>query len=83
MTDHPGYPPLGPGAGPDPARRASVEPEDARRGRPTRQLQCVLCGGTNFENESGSLDSDLGFTAHRVEIRICVACGYVMLFGKG
>jgi hypothetical protein len=82
MNRHPGYPPLGPGAGPDATPTPRNEPgEPAAFG--AHKLSCPLCSCTTFNEESGSLDSDYGLTAHRVDIRICTHCGYVLLFGKG
>lgn len=85
MANHPGYPPMGPGAGPDaPARepRPATSPLDPPA-LGAHQLTCPLCGCREFTEESGSIDSDLGLTAHRVDIRICAVCSYVMLFSKG
>jgi hypothetical protein len=83
MTTHPGYPPLGPGAGPEAPERTSrtlpVSPAPHGAHRP----KCPMCGCEEFTHESGSIDSDYGMTAHRVDIRICVSCAYVLLFSKG
>ena len=85
MSNHPGYPPLGPGAGPDaalPTPKVNSEALDPPA-LGAHRLTCPLCGCQEFQEESGSLDSDFGASAHRVDIRICVTCSYVMLFGKG
>ena len=82
MSDHPGYPPLGPGAGPGaPKKTPRAEPAPAPHGQ--HRLACPLCGCEGFGRESGSIDSDYGLTAHRVDILTCDSCAYVMLFGKG
>jgi hypothetical protein len=46
-------------------------------------LRCPICGSTYFDAEEGKLDSAWGFTAHRVVMRICRGCGYVLLFDAG
>jgi hypothetical protein len=76
---------MGPGAGPD-APVPAPKPMPAPDGPPAHgqhRLACPLCGCAEFRQESGSLDSDFGMTAHRVDIMICQSCSYVMLFGKG
>ena len=48
-----------------------------------RSPACPVCGGTEFDQEQGKLDSQWGFTAHQVAMLICVRCGYVLLFDRG
>lgn len=50
---------------------------------PLPVLKCPLCGGIDFEKQRGKLDSRWGWTAHRVDMRICQKCGYLMQFYKG
>ena len=85
MSNHPGYPPMGPGAGPGapitPPKTRPTSEDPPAHGQ--HKLTCPLCGCAEFQQESGSLDSDYGMTAHRMDIMICVSCAYVMLFSKG
>ncbi len=88
MSDHPGYPPLGTGAGPDapaPLKPAAPAPRSklSQAAAGTLRPKCPMCDCEDFQRESGSLDSDFGLTAHRVDILICQTCSYVLLFGKG
>ncbi len=48
-----------------------------------KQLVCPLCGGKEFDDEEGKLDSKYGVTAHKVKMKICTNCKYVMLFSLG
>lgn len=46
-------------------------------------LTCPLCRGSDFDREAGKVDSEWGFTAHRVRIFICKRCRYTLLFSEG
>lgn len=46
-------------------------------------LRCPLCDHDGFRKEIGKLDSQWGFTAHKVHLRICEQCGFVMSFYEG
>ena len=48
-----------------------------------QRLTCPLCRCAEFDREIGRMDSDLGFTSHRMQIFICKQCRFVMLFGDG
>lgn len=45
--------------------------------------RCPICGRDEFRREAGKIDSEWGITAHRVDILVCLACGYVLLFYQG
>ena len=47
------------------------------------QLSCPLCKATAFRKEKGKMDSRWGFTAHRIDLRVCERCGFVMSFWGG
>jgi uncharacterized protein len=47
--------------------------------RPT----CPLCGNRTFRQEEGKMDSQWGFTAHRVLLLICERCQFVLTFYEG
>jgi RNA polymerase subunit RPABC4/transcription elongation factor Spt4 len=47
------------------------------------QLKCPLCGSTDFKTEEGKIDSKWGLTAHKVRIKICNNCQFIMMFSKG
>jgi hypothetical protein len=56
------------------------EPESApSRGRPS----CPICGHDEYRREAGKIDSAWGITAHKVDILVCLYCGYVLLFYQG
>ncbi len=42
-----------------------------------------MCGHDEYRREAGKLDSEWGITAHRVEMLVCLTCGYVLLFYQG
>jgi predicted nucleic-acid-binding Zn-ribbon protein len=41
---------------------------------------CPLCGGQQFQQEEGWLDSRWGFTTHRITLLICQRCQYILQF---
>jgi len=45
--------------------------------------RCPICGRDAFRREKGKIDSEWGMTAHRVDMLVCLACGYVLLFYEG
>ena len=50
---------------------------------PGRRPRCPMCAGQGFRREAGKLDSEWGLTAHRVEMLVCLTCGYLLLFYQG
>ena len=46
-------------------------------------LRCSLCGGEDFAQDSGRLDSKWGFTSFKVVMLTCKYCGHIELFNKG
>ena len=44
---------------------------------------CPLCGGQEFEQEEGRLDSKWGFTSHTLTLLICQRCQFVLHFYDG
>ena len=48
-------------------------------GRP----RCPICGHDDYRREAGKLDSEWGITAHRIDMLVCLTCGYVLLFYQG
>ena len=54
--------------------------------RPTGEnlvLRCSLCGGQDFAQDVGRLDSKWGFTSFKVVMLTCKHCGHIELFNKG
>jgi hypothetical protein len=49
----------------------------------TPVLKCPLCGGLEFDEEKGRLDSRWGVTSHKLVLRICTNCGLVLQFFAG
>lgn len=43
-------------------------------------LTCPLCQGTEFQQEESRQDSRWGFTSHRMTLKICQRCRYVLHF---
>jgi hypothetical protein len=95
VTDerHPGYEPIGPGAGPHnpfpdlhgrsadvvAKEQASDRELQARLVRPT----CLFCGHDQFQEEIGKLDTRFGMEAHKVRMLICRRCSFTMQFSQG
>ena len=46
-------------------------------------LRCTLCGGQDFAQDRGRLDSKWGFTSFKVIMQTCKNCGHIELFNKG
>ncbi|MFW9905585.1 MAG: zinc ribbon domain-containing protein [Candidatus Thorarchaeota archaeon] len=46
-------------------------------------IRCSLCGGQDFANDTGRLDSKWGFTSFKVVMCTCRRCGHIELFNKG
>ena len=46
-------------------------------------LRCTLCGGQDFAQDKGRLDSKWGWTSFKVIIQTYKRCGHVELFNKG
>ena len=46
----------------------------------SRLPACPLCGGQQFQQEEGRMDSRWGFTTHRITLLICVRCRYILQF---
>jgi hypothetical protein len=45
--------------------------------------RCPICSHDQFRRERGKIDSAWGITAHKVDILVCLRCGYVLLFYEG
>ena len=56
-----------------------TEESDAVPAKP----RCPICGHEEFQREKGKLDSAWGITAHKVDMLVCLRCGYVLLFYEG
>ena len=48
-----------------------------------RALKCPLCGGLEFAQEQGRMDSRWGLTSHKLVLMICQTCGLVLQFSAG
>ena len=46
-------------------------------------IHCSLCGGQDFAQDSGRLDSKWGITSFKVVMLTCKNCGHIELFNKG
>lgn len=46
-------------------------------------LKCPLCGGLEFEQQQGRMDSRWGITSHKLVMQICNRCGLVLQFFAG
>jgi uncharacterized protein len=46
-------------------------------------LKCPLCGGLEFEQQEGRMDSRWGITSHKLVMQICQRCGLVLQFFAG
>ena len=46
-------------------------------------IQCSLCGGQDFAQDTGRLDSKWGMTSFKVVMLTCKHCGHIELFNKG
>jgi hypothetical protein len=46
-------------------------------------LKCPLCGGLEFEQQQGRMDSRWGITSHKLVLQICKRCGLVLQFSAG
>src|SRR3989442_8022234 len=47
-------------------------------------LKCPLCGGTEFERESGSIEGSWGgLSRHRIVLIVCRKCLFMMPFQEG
>ena len=44
------------------------------------RLVCPVCDGTAFSTQESRQDSRWGFTSHRMTLKICDRCRYVMHF---
>lgn len=49
----------------------------------TPVLKCPLCGGTQFDQQQGRMDSRWGLTSHKLVLKICQKCGLVLQFSAG
>jgi predicted nucleic-acid-binding Zn-ribbon protein len=47
---------------------------------PERTLACPLCGNTEFQTEESRQESRWGFTSHRMTLKVCTRCSYVLHF---
>lgn len=48
------------------------------------QLECLNCHGTEFKTEEGNIGSKWGWgwKSHKVTLRICTECKFIMLFER-
>ena len=46
-------------------------------------LKCPLCGGQQFDEQKGRVDSRWGITRHKLVLKICSNCGLVLQFSAG
>jgi hypothetical protein len=85
--DHPGYPPLGPGAGPHnpfPDLHGSTEdPGQATLRQRLESPTCLYCGHRVFQEEIAKLPTRFGWEAHKSKLLICARCGFMMNFSLG
>jgi len=66
----------------EPSREA--DPLDEQASTPTGgRPRCPICGHEDYRREAGKVDSEWGITAHRVDMLVCLTCGYVLLFYQG
>ncbi len=45
-----------------------------------RELICAVCGGADFAEEEGRLNTKWGMGGHILTMRICQGCGNVLFF---
>jgi predicted nucleic-acid-binding Zn-ribbon protein len=45
-----------------------------------RTLTCPLCANTEFDTQESREESRWGFTSHRMTLKVCTRCSYVMHF---
>ncbi len=53
--------------------------QEAHKRLPT----CPLCGGQQFRQEEGRLDSKWGLTSHMIILLICEKCQFILQFYDG
>jgi hypothetical protein len=87
-NEHPGYPPLGPGAGPhNPFPDITGKDDVQRRAEDLQRRivspQCLFCGGTSFQEEIAKMPTRFGIEAHKSRLLICHTCGFMMNFSLG
>ena len=46
-------------------------------------LECPICGGTEFHQQRGRMDSKWGISIHKLVVKICKQCGLVLQFSAG
>ncbi|MGJ6980080.1 hypothetical protein ACSDQ9_06050 [Aestuariimicrobium soli] len=44
------------------------------------QLRCPLCHGTQFQTEVARSESKWGFTNHKMTLKVCLNCRFVLHF---
>jgi hypothetical protein len=54
-----------------------------RRGSREAAAEVPLCGGTEFDQQQGRMDSRWGITSHKLVLQICRRCGLVLQFSAG
>jgi hypothetical protein len=47
------------------------------------KLTCPVCGGTEFDQEQGRMDSRWGLTSHKMVLMICRRCRLILQFSAG
>ena len=47
------------------------------------KLACPVCGGTEFDQEQGRMDSRWGLTSHKMVLMICRRCRLILQFSAG
>ncbi len=57
--------------------------EQAHDNAERAQLRCPVCGGVDFEQQEGRMDSRWGVTSHRLVLMICLRCRLVLQFSAG
>lgn len=57
----------------------SEDEHPSQRNIPT----CPLCGGQQFHQEEGRMDSKWGFTSHKMILLVCERCQFVLHFYDG
>jgi hypothetical protein len=56
--------------------QAGQEAKDAK-------LTCPVCGGTEFDQEEGRMDSRWGLTSHKMVLMIWRRCRLILQFSAG
>ncbi len=60
-----------------PGQSSSADEETITGGH---QLECPVCHGTSFTQETGRMEGRYGYSTHIIDMMICSTCNYVFCF---